>query len=119
MARRTKDVTAHVAHAKAKGLTVTPTLADCVVRAARGHMLSHGGVAFSGMLWVWNCPVASFSNAGEGGCHKWVVNHPAMFAAFEQMAKDLHPELSFEQADHVAGALWDKAFLAADAMGRK
>lgn len=103
---------------KEKSLTVVPTLTDCVVRAARGHMLASGGVAFTGMLWVWDMPVASFSNAGDGGCHKWRVTHPAAFAAFEQMAKDIHPELAFEQADHVAGVLWDKAFLAANAMGR-
>lgn len=89
------------------------TIADCVVRAARGRQNRKGGVVYSGALWVRDQPVASFHNIGEGGCCTWAVfpEQDELFAEFEALAKRMHPELNFEWTDHVAGALWDLAIL--------
>lgn len=91
------------------------TLADCIVRAARGFARADGGIAFSGMLWVRDQPIASFHNDGNGGCCEWAVRNREAFAEFEALAKTLNPSIHFEQADHVAGQLWDAAFLKAAA----
>lgn len=86
------------------------TRADMVVRAARGHQKPDGGIVFSGMLWVWDMPIASFHNSGDGGCHDWDVKHPAAFEKFEAFARAEFPTLKFEQADWLVGQLWDEAF---------
>jgi len=88
------------------------TLADCIVRAARGRA-TRDGIAFSGLLWIRDQPVAEFRNDGKGGCNHYILR-PGMFdtfVEFKQMCIDLHPDISFEQEDHVVGELWDVAYL--------
>lgn len=85
-------------------------LADCVVRAARGHQTHDGGIAFSGMLWIRDRPVASFSNDGNGGCNRWSIRDRAAFEEFKALARSVRAE-RFEQEDHLVGELWDAATL--------
>lgn len=100
------------AAAKKSATSAALTRADMVVRAARGRELADGGIAFSGMLWVWDMPIASFRNEGRGGCCTWDVKNADAFAKFEAFAVAEFPALKFEQADHLAGQLWDAAILA-------
>ncbi len=90
------------------------TLADCVVRAARGHMLPNGGVAFSGVLWLRDIPVANFHNHGDGGCNTYALREApycaAAFQEFKTLAASIDRESGFEQEDHVIGRLWDVAY---------
>jgi hypothetical protein len=92
------------------------TLADCVVRAARGHQRADGSVVWSGVLFVRDCPTANFSNDGNGGCNKWQVRAPALFEEFKALAVQVRPE-RFEQEDNLVGELWDAAMLKDTTMG--
>lgn len=93
------------------------TKAECEVTAARGRMIAPGCVEFSGLLWVRGVPVASFHNAGNGGCCVWQERneHASLLAEFDALAVRECPEFNFEQRDHLAGALWDAAMLKDDA----
>ncbi len=103
---------------KRKTVDAALTLADCIVRAARGHQRTDGGVAWSGMLFIRDCPAASFSNDGNGGCCNWQVRAPQLFREFEALAKATTP-VAFEHADHLVGSLWDVAYSKPSAMGGK
>jgi hypothetical protein len=98
--------------ARAAKVSTSTTIAraDCVVRAARGHE-TRDGIAFSGVLWIRDIPVAEFRNDGRGGCHIWRVRDAGLFAEFEALAKTEYPHDRFEQADTFVGDLWDIAFL--------
>lgn len=87
------------------------TINDFIVCAARGVMLKNGGVKFSGRLFVRDCPVAFFSNEGNGGCNSWTVSAPTLFGDAEEFAKRHLPDLKFEQLDHLVGELWDAAIM--------
>lgn len=90
-------------------MTPKLTLADCRMTAARG-METPRGVAWSGLVWVRDQPIAEAHNYGDGGCCVWRVRNREAYAEFEALAERTHPELTFEQADHLAGELWDEAY---------
>lgn len=87
------------------------TLAECVVRAARGYERPDGGVVWSGVLWIRETPAANFHNDGNGGCNHWDVRDHALFNAFKALADKEHPEVQFERADWLVGRLWDAAVM--------
>lgn len=91
------------------------TLAPFVVRAARGHMTSNGGAAYSGMLYKGDVQVASFGNAGNGGCTDWNVRDAQLFAEFKAEAVAKFVTVKFEHEDWYVGELWDAAYLKASA----
>lgn len=95
---------------KAAHVEAALTLADCIVRAARGHARADGGIAFSGMLFIRDCPAASFRNEGKGGCTVFQVRDRFQFAEFDALAKAIRSE-NFEQAENLVGELWDAAYL--------
>ena len=96
---------------KAAHVEAALTLADCVVRAARGYERADGGIAFSGNLFVRDVPVATFSNDGNGGATMFKVKVPALFAEFKNFAKASRPDFNFEHAENLVGELWDAAVM--------
>ncbi len=91
------------------------TIAECIVRAARGHERTDGGIAFSGVLWIRDIPVAEFNNDGNGGCTTFRIRDNdyarSSFEEFKTLARRLHPNDSFEQECIAVGDLWDVAFM--------
>lgn len=88
-----------------------PVVSQWIVRAARGHEKSDGMVAWSGVLWHGDIPVADFDNDGRGGCCTWNVRDAALFADFKALADKEHPEIRYEREDWLAGKLWDAAVM--------
>lgn len=88
-----------------------------VVRAARGHMIRPGSVAFSGTLWKGDEMIGEFRNYGDGGCNVWKVyaGQAALFEEFKAAAVREFPDSQFEHEDHLVGKLWDAAMLKAAA----
>lgn len=89
----------------------TLTLAQCVARAVDGRQRKDGGIAWRGVLWVRDEPIANFRNDGEGGCVEWTIRNREAFEEFKALAVREFPQHRFEQADHLVGTLWDAAIL--------